>query len=134
VIPSVASRITIGGAKVLEGASGAVLSGALTDVGIQGLEGIPEDKPFNPGEVVVAGTLAGAGHIAGEEIGALVNKEVPKQAVPPKVDLRFEIGQHPDQVALAAGTRAGRGHFVGEEIGTLVDKEVPSRACHRRWT
>jgi hypothetical protein len=58
VVPGVASRMTIGGAKVLEGASGAVLTGALTDAGVQGLEGVTEGKPFNVGEVVVAGTLA----------------------------------------------------------------------------
>jgi hypothetical protein len=99
--------MTIGGGKVLEGASGAVLTGALTDVSVQGLEGVTEGKPFSVGEVVMAGTLAGAGHLAGEEIGALVNKGVPKQDVPRQqaprqVDLSFELEQHPDQVALAA--------------------------------
>jgi hypothetical protein len=79
LIPGLTSRVTIGGAKVLEGASGAVLTGALTDAGIQGLERVTEGKPFNVGEVVVAGTLAEAGHIAGEEIGALLNKEVPSE-------------------------------------------------------
>jgi hypothetical protein len=77
-----------------------VLTGALTDAGIQALEGVTEGKPFNVGEVVVAGTLAGAGHIAGEEIGALVNKEVPKQGAPPKVDLRFGLELDPAQAEL----------------------------------
>jgi hypothetical protein len=127
LIPGLASRVTIGGTKVLEGASGAVMTGALTDAGIQGLEGITEGKPFNPGEVVVAGTLAGAGHIAGEEISAHVNKEVPKQGVPPKVDLRVELDQLPDQIGLAAGTRARTGHFASEETGALVDKKVANQ-------
>src|SRR5580704_17542743 len=111
LIPGVAGKVTIGGKQVLEGAPGAVLSGALTDVGVQGMEGVTENKPFEVGEVVVASMLAGAGHIAGEQIGALVNKGVPKQEVPPRqVDLSFELEQHPDQVALAAHHVENWGH------------------------
>jgi hypothetical protein len=46
-----------------------VLTGALTDAAVQGVEGLTEGKPFNPAELVVSGVLAGGGHLAGEEIG-----------------------------------------------------------------
>jgi hypothetical protein len=75
VVPGLASRATIGGAKVLEGASGVILTGALTDAAVQGVEGLTEGKPFSPAEVVVSGALAGAGHIAAEEIGARLRTE-----------------------------------------------------------
>jgi uncharacterized protein YukE len=75
VVPGLASKATIAGTKVLEGASGAILTGALTDAAVQGVEGLTEGKPFSPAEVVVSGALAGAGHIAAEEIGARLRTE-----------------------------------------------------------
>ena len=48
--------------------SGSILLGTLTDTAVQGVEGLTEGKPFDPVEAVVSGALAGAGHIAGEEL------------------------------------------------------------------
>ncbi len=70
VIPGLGSRATIGGRQVLQGTSGAMISGALTDVTIQGMEAITEGKPFNPGEVVLSGVLVGAGQGVAKAIGA----------------------------------------------------------------
>jgi hypothetical protein len=52
LIPGVAGKVTIGGKQVLQGASGAFVSGALTDTAIQGMEGVTDGKPFSPGQVV----------------------------------------------------------------------------------
>jgi hypothetical protein len=61
LIPGMAGKVTIGGKQVLQGASGALLSGALIDTAVQGMEGITEGKPFSPGEVAASGILAMAG-------------------------------------------------------------------------
>jgi hypothetical protein len=70
LIPGVAGKVTIGGKQVLQGASGALLSGALTDTAVQGMEGITEGKPFSPGEVVASGILATGGHRLAGAIGS----------------------------------------------------------------
>ena len=102
VVPGLASKATIGGAKVLEGASGAILTGAVTDAAIQGVEGVSEGKPFNPAEVVVSGVLAGGGHIASQELGAVV-KGRPRLGPRPHVDLT--LGSDPDAAQLELATR-----------------------------
>jgi ADP-ribosyltransferase exoenzyme len=68
IVPGVLGNATVAGTRVFEGASGSVLIGTVTDVGIQGVEGSTEGKPFDVVEAVVSGALAGAGHIAAEEI------------------------------------------------------------------
>jgi hypothetical protein len=70
VIPGVAGRVSIGGRQVLSGVPGAVLTGAATDAAVQGLEGVTEGKPFNLGEVLLSGALAGGGHAVGTRITA----------------------------------------------------------------
>ena len=70
VVPGVAGKLTIGGTRVLDGAAGAVVTGAATDAAVQGLEGVTEGKPFSVGEMVVSGLLAGGGHAVGEGITA----------------------------------------------------------------
>jgi hypothetical protein len=69
VIPGVAGKMTIGGKQVLQGASGAFVSGALTDTTIQSMEAVTEGKPFSPGEVVASGALAVGGQVLGGAIG-----------------------------------------------------------------
>jgi hypothetical protein len=70
LIPGVAGKVTIGGKQVLQGASGAFVSGALTDTAVQGMEGVTEGKPFSVGEVVASGVLATGGHALAGSIGS----------------------------------------------------------------
>jgi hypothetical protein len=128
VVPGLATKVTIGGSKVFEGASGAVLTGALTDTAVQGVEGVTEGKPFNAGEVVVSGALAGAGHLTGEELGARLGKEGPEQEAPtPRGDLRFQLDQDPAQLELAVskvadwGGRDVTGHTSASHRVTFAD-------------
>jgi hypothetical protein len=53
---------------VLAGLPGAVLTGAATDAAVQGLEGATEGRPFNPGEMLLAGAAAGGGRAVGARI------------------------------------------------------------------
>jgi hypothetical protein len=107
VVPGLASRVTIGGAKVLEGASGAILTGAVTDAGVQGIEGVAEGKAFNPAEVVASGLLAGTGHTLGEDLRGVVDKKFPKPEAPQQrgasaqLDLHLELPLDPAQTRLA---------------------------------
>jgi hypothetical protein len=70
LIPGLGGKVTIGGKQVLQGASGAFVSGALTDTAIQGMEAVTEGKPFSPGEVVASGILAMGGHAVAGAIGS----------------------------------------------------------------
>jgi hypothetical protein len=104
VVPGLASKATLGGAKVTKSASGAILTGAVTDAAVQGVEGLTEGKPFNPAEVVVSGALAGAGHVAGGQLDAAIGRRFPKSqpsGQPRQVDLRFELTEDPAQAELA---------------------------------
>jgi hypothetical protein len=147
VVPGLASKATIGGVKVLgEGASGAILTGAVTDAGIQGVEGLTGGKPFSPGEVVVSGVLAGAGHIAGEELGAVIDRRPRLESDPDAAQLELasrkvadwgvsEATDHTSAVHEVTFEDGRRGFFkpytgenvadrIGFERGTLWRNEV----------
>src|SRR3984893_2019023 len=87
LIPGVAGKVTIGGKQVLQGASGAFVSGALTDTAIQGMEAITEGKPFSVAEVVASGALARGGAALAGAIGSRVGRTgVPPTEGPPPVE------------------------------------------------
>jgi uncharacterized protein YukE len=87
VIPGLGAKVTIGGKQVLQGASGALLTGAATDAGIQGMEAVTEGKPFSPGEVVASGALAMGGQALAGAIGSRMGRTaVPPTEGPPPVD------------------------------------------------
>ena len=128
VVPGLASKMTIGGAKVLEGASGAILTGAITDAAVQGVDGLTEGKPFNAGEVLASGVLAGTGHTLGEDLRAVVDRKFPTPHVPEQrgavsqADMSFELPIDPAQTRLATLKVADWG--VGDVAGHTSETHV----------
>jgi hypothetical protein len=74
LIPGLGGKVTIGGKPLLEGASGALVSGALTDTAIQGMEAVTEGRPFSPGEVVASGMLAMGGQALAGAVGSRLGR------------------------------------------------------------
>ncbi|MDB5064697.1 MAG: hypothetical protein JWM18_1131 [Chloroflexi bacterium] len=128
VIPGVLGNVTVNGTRVLEGASGAILTGAVTDAGVQGVEGLTEGKPFSPAEVVVSGALAGAGHIAAEELGAHLRTQAddvsPTELAPsPPTDLTPAMGADREARLLAEAralkTNPQLAHIPDDELAAI---------------
>jgi uncharacterized protein YukE len=106
LIPGVAGKVTIGGKPLLEGASGALVSGALTDTAIQGMEAVTEGRPFSPGEVVASGMLA----MGGQALAGAVGSRLGRSAAEMELQARYEklLQKIPDATKLdALITKAG---------------------------
>jgi hypothetical protein len=77
-----------------------VLTGATTDAAVQGLEGITEGKPFDIGEVL----LAGAAAAGGRAVGAKIDDRLVKTST--KFEMRTD----------ARGALAGQQHVAGNRF------------------
>ncbi|MDB5063976.1 MAG: hypothetical protein JWM18_410, partial [Chloroflexi bacterium] len=87
------------GRQVLEGASGALVSGALTDAAVQGMEGVTEGKPFSPGEVVASGMLA----MGGQALAGAIGTGLRGGGTGPGRSLVADSGDRPPQLDVAPG-------------------------------
>jgi hypothetical protein len=117
LIPGMAGKVTIGGKQVLQGASGAFVSGALTDTAIQGMEGITEGKPFSPGEVAASGVLA----MGGQALAGAIGSRLGTEGVEPPAEDRFVVEMsRPGAVAAGANLTA-----PGDLLGKFAERASP---------